>query len=780
MTLSLLHSLVSAAYAKGSHHKLALDALKRVRSPHAERWHRLFLKYGKLYLEGAKAPDNEFKDFKNHVLHPRDNYWGGAPAKAQSWYHNLVEALTKNDWDTSAYCAGVLSHYCVDPIQPFHTAQSEAENNIHRAAEWSISKSYNDLRAIGERHTACIVIPVANDANWLAILICQGADRANADYEKLIAHYDITRGVSDPVSGFDDVGRKIVADLIIYAAEMFAIILDRAFAESKIEPPEVSLTAEAFLATANLPLKWFATRMADARERKLVEAMYDELKATGKVEKNLPEDDRVVRDLYATEVLSVRKAPVVAQVFPFQNREKVVTRLERERAAVQLAGPATGRRISAEIVALKPRVAVPTPRPAPARVEAPAIRHRDASRTTERAATATTEPGAAPPAAALVAQAVLATASGLSGGRLQTASIDQRPSRETHGTKTTMTTRMEALPASNLGEIVSTSRDYLEQLRALRDTALTPTIDAIDTAETDHAPTPARPALVASPVQSADRRPTPPPIPSLHAAVSVANASESQTGDRSSSTQSARYSSSAETTSAARMSDRMSSMTVPAATATDTDPSTGPSTAEHGGTQRRTDRSSSTRTSHDWSDYEDHAADERDELDTGSQRDERARSRRSNRTERAPNGPRIYLTVEQDIVDAPSIGPKMAEKLNAVGIDTVGDLLQAHPIALAARLEIKSITPDIVTDWQDQARLVCTIPTLRGTQSQLLVGAGYRTQDMVAEADPEKLCADILNYAISKDGQRILRDGNPPDVEKIKSWVEHARTAKAA
>ena len=134
----------------------------------------------------------------------------------------------------------------------------------------------------------------------------------------------------------------------------------------------------------------------------------------------------------------------------------------------------------------------------------------------------------------------------------------------------------------------------------------------------------------------------------------------------------------------------------------------------------------------------------------------------------------------QDVVDAPSIGPKTAEKLYAVGIDTVEDLLKAHPIALAARLETKSITPDVITDWQDQARLVCTIPTLRGTHAQLLVGAGYRSADQVAQSDPEKLCADILNYAISKDGQRLLREGNPPDVEKIKSWVEHARSVKAA
>ena len=38
---------------------------------------RLILKHHAQYLEGSKAPDKEFKDFKNHVLHVRDNMWGG-------------------------------------------------------------------------------------------------------------------------------------------------------------------------------------------------------------------------------------------------------------------------------------------------------------------------------------------------------------------------------------------------------------------------------------------------------------------------------------------------------------------------------------------------------------------------------------------------------------------------------------------------------------------------------------------------------------------------------
>ena len=87
---------------------------------------------------------------------------------------------------------------------------------------------------------------------------------------------------------------------------------------------------------------------------------------------------------------------------------------------------------------------------------------------------------------------------------------------------------------------------------------------------------------------------------------------------------------------------------------------------------------------------------------------------------------------------------------------------------------------EVMTDWQDQAQLVIDIPGLRGGAAQLLVGAGYRTIHAIAEADPVDLSADVLTYAASSDGKRILRDGSPPDLEKIKLWVVSAAEALAA
>ena len=77
--MSILFDIVYATKANGTHHKLAMDALRPLENDSAHDWQRLFLKHVDIYLEGAKAPDKDFKDFKNHVLHVGDEFWGGAP-----------------------------------------------------------------------------------------------------------------------------------------------------------------------------------------------------------------------------------------------------------------------------------------------------------------------------------------------------------------------------------------------------------------------------------------------------------------------------------------------------------------------------------------------------------------------------------------------------------------------------------------------------------------------------------------------------------------------------
>ena len=122
--MSLLQKIIFASYARSTHHKMALDALQFLQGPNAAQWRDLLLSEYGSYLQGAKDPDDRFKDFKNHVLHVRENFWGGAVAAAEHWYGQLVDQLRAKAWKDSAYSAGVLSHYFTDPHMPFHTGQS--------------------------------------------------------------------------------------------------------------------------------------------------------------------------------------------------------------------------------------------------------------------------------------------------------------------------------------------------------------------------------------------------------------------------------------------------------------------------------------------------------------------------------------------------------------------------------------------------------------------------------------------------------------------------------
>jgi hypothetical protein len=172
----MLLKILKSSACRSNHHRLAIDALTQLRGTDGELWRNLFLHHYPDYLEGAKAPDEVFKDFKNHVLHVREGDWGGAPAAAREWYRRTVRALAQQDWKGAVYSAGVMSHYVVDPLQPFHTGQTEEEGIIHRAVEWSLSKSYDELQRILETDLggyADVPVPAGND--WLEQMVKTGA-----------------------------------------------------------------------------------------------------------------------------------------------------------------------------------------------------------------------------------------------------------------------------------------------------------------------------------------------------------------------------------------------------------------------------------------------------------------------------------------------------------------------------------------------------------------------------------------------------------------------------
>lgn len=117
----------------------------------------------------------------------------------------------------------------------------------------------------------------------------------------------------------------------------------------------------------------------------------------------------------------------------------------------------------------------------------------------------------------------------------------------------------------------------------------------------------------------------------------------------------------------------------------------------------------------------------------------------------------------------------MAERLEAVGIHTVDELINADPDTVAAELDHRRIDADVILTWQQQATLVCRIPMLRGHDAQLLVAAEITTPEEVSEYEPGGLLSVVDPVARSNEGKRILRGSKRPDLDEVTDWISFAQ-----
>lgn len=557
--MGALYAVVFASRCRSNHHRLAVDALRHLQVSEAEQWRTMLLRYHGEYLGGAKAPDELFKDFKNHVLHVREGEWGGAIESCEEWYRRTVRALREKDWPQAAWCAGVMSHYFVDPLQPFHTHQTEEENVIHRAVEWSFSKSYGTFQEILVRDLGGYPkVSIPEGADWLAQMVREGARTSNAHYETIIDHYDFKRGVKDPQAGLDQELKDTVAKLVGRAVIGLARVLDRAFSEAAVAPPKINGALETVLLGLAMPIDAVLKAIDDVNARREVEAQYAEYRRTGKVRETLGEDDRVVRALHAEEVL---KTPL----------SSLDCKWPREIGAKARTGtPARG-----------------------------AKKRKSKGRRRRKAA---------PPV--LVARAVAAPG-----------------------------VPMPVSPAAPAAAPVKL---------ALSHEAATPIVDAPRPTKARKASTPKAPRELPVGAPLARRDKVLPPCP---------------------------------------------------------------------------------------------------------------------------------LSEEAPVVQAPAIGPKTAQRLQAIGVRTVADLLRLDPDRAQADIGVRHISAQTIRDWQSQARLACTVPGLKSREAQALAACGVRdARDLVAH-DAEQLCEAIGEWGITDAGQRAWGNAPAPTADDVATWMLRARRA---
>lgn len=545
--MSAYLALVLNNVCRSNHHRIAIMALEQIKAHENERWRDLFLKYHATLLEGSKAPDEEFKDFKNHVCHPKDNFWGGAPKAASEWYRRTVRALAEQDWERAVWNAGVMSHYLADPCQPFHTGQSEAEGVIHRAMEWSFSKAFPEIKLIIEQQVRWpdVKVPVGED--WIEQMVRDAATNSHKYYNTMIDHYSLDAARKKPEAGLDQELKDIAARQIAYATVMVARVVDRAIAESKAQAPKVSLALSTLIVGIKKPLHVVLKKLDHQEDRKLVEAQYAEFRRSGKVRHTLGEDDKTVRALHAEEVTEQHISSVDAE-WPREHGQEHGTGAE-------------------------PRV------------------HKKIKKKVQ---------------------------DGETEARTAAEEFYDRPSPKAEKAAAKATAKAEAKAR----------------------------------AETKKAEANAPPKAESKQAAKAEAKPA--------------------------------------------------------------------------------------------------------------------------KADPAPVAARVRLTRDASVVDAPSIGPKTAGRLNLVGIKTVGDLLEVSPDDAAARIKQGHINARLIKDWQAQALLACTVPDLSGAAAQMLVGAGVSSLDDLASADPDFLVDAISLFANSPEGERALRNAAPPERDRVKRWIESA------
>ncbi len=140
---------------------------------------------------------------------------------------------------------------------------------------------------------------------------------------------------------------------------------------------------------------------------------------------------------------------------------------------------------------------------------------------------------------------------------------------------------------------------------------------------------------------------------------------------------------------------------------------------------------------------------------------------------------RFYLELASPVVDAPSIGPRMATRLEKFGILTVDQLLAANADSLADKLNMRRIDGATIRSWQEQARLVCRIPNLRGHDAQLLVACQLTSPEELAAMQAAAVLSQVLVVAESSEGQRILRGSKHPDLEEVNDWIRWAAQCRS-
>ncbi|BDS13203.1 DUF4332 domain-containing protein [Aureispira anguillae] len=131
--------------------------------------------------------------------------------------------------------------------------------------------------------------------------------------------------------------------------------------------------------------------------------------------------------------------------------------------------------------------------------------------------------------------------------------------------------------------------------------------------------------------------------------------------------------------------------------------------------------------------------------------------------------------MEKTIIDIEGIGPKYAEKLKAIGILTVGTLLErgASPAGRRQLEEETGIDGKRILDWIGMADLY-RINGVGKQFAELLKVTGVDTVKELKMRNPANLCQALMETNETKKLARTV-----PALPQVEAWIRQAKVLEA-